>query len=182
MAMSCLRLIALLLPVALWGQKTVREVEKPTTPAEDAKGLSADVPDVVAVSGKLERVVVLRFRYMADLLAGIEQAVAREKITNAVILSAAGSVRNYHLHSVSNRNFPSRNTYVQDKTSPADLISMNGYVLGGKVHAHMTLANSDGAFGGHLERETNVFTFAIVTLGVLPAELELKRADDKTWR
>lgn len=167
---------------SLWAQKTVREVEKPTTPAQDAKGLSPDVPDVVAVSGKLERVVVLRFRYMADLLAGIESAVASQKITNAVILSAAGSVRNYHLHSVSNRNFPSRNTYVQDKTTPADIISMNGYVLDGKVHAHMTLATSEGAFGGHLERETNVFTFAIVTLGILPASLDLKRADDKTWR
>lgn len=46
----------------------------------------------------------------------------------------------------------------------------------------MTLATSEGAFGGHLERETNVFTFAIVTLGILPASLDLKRADDKTWR
>ncbi|BDC48243.1 hypothetical protein F183_A05590 [Bryobacterales bacterium F-183] len=182
MAMSMLRAILVLMPLTLFAQKTVREVEKPTTPAADAKGLSPDVPDVVAVSSKLERVVVLRFRYMADLLDGIEQAVKREKITNAVILSAAGSVRNYHLHSVSNRNFPSRNTYVQDKTSPADIIPMNGYVLDGKVHAHMTLANSQGAFGGHLERETNVFTFAIVTLGVLPPELDLKRADDKTWR
>jgi hypothetical protein len=54
---------------------------------------------------------------------------------------------------------------------------MNGYVLNGKVHAHMTLATPDKAFGGHLEPETQVFTFAIVTVGVLPDSLDLSKLD-----
>ena len=59
---------------------------------------------------------------------------------------------------------------------------MNGYIINGRVHAHMTLATPDKAFGGHLEPGTNVFTFAIVTLGVLTAEADLARVDDKTYR
>jgi predicted DNA-binding protein with PD1-like motif len=71
---------------------------------------------------------------------------------------------------------------VKDPTAPADLIGMNGYVIDGKVHAHMTLANPEKAFGGHLEPGTTVFTFAIVSLGVLDDAADLSRMDDKTFR
>jgi len=96
-------------------------------------------------------VLVLRFKYQADLLAGLESLVKQHKIKNAVILAGAGSVRNYHIHSVSNRTFPSKNTYLKDPAAPADIVSMNGYIIDGKIHAHMTMTNSEKAFGGHLE-------------------------------
>ena len=152
------------------------------TPAEDAKPNSAKVPDVYAIKGQFERVLVLRFKYDVDLLAGMEKMVRQEKIRNAVVLSGAGSVRGYQVHQVSNRDFPSKNTFVRNPIEPADLISMNGYIINGKVHAHMTLATPDRAFGGHLEPGTAVFTFAIVTLGVLNEEADLSRVDDKTYR
>lgn len=174
--------LGFLVALSAFGQRTQKEIVKATTPELDAKANSEEVPDVVAVSGKIDRVVVLRFKYMADLLAGIEKAVKDQKIQNAVILSGVGSVRNYHVHSVSNRNFPSKNLFTKDATAPADIVSMNGYVLNGKVHAHMTMTDANKAFGGHLEPETNVFTFAIVTLGVFADGVDLSRADDKTWR
>lgn len=59
---------------------------------------------------------------------------------------------------------------------------MNGYIIDGRIHAHMTLANPDKAFGGHLEPGTTVFTFAVVTLGVLNDSTDLRRVDDKTYR
>jgi predicted DNA-binding protein with PD1-like motif len=72
--------------------------------------------------------------------------------------------------------------FEQDPSAPADLISLNGYVLNGRIHAHMTLANPEKAFGGHLEPGTRVFTFAIVTVGVLPDSLDLSKLDDKNYR
>jgi predicted DNA-binding protein with PD1-like motif len=108
--------------------------------------------------------------------------VKQEKIQNAVILSAAGGVRGYHIHQVSNRDFPSNNMFVKDPTMPADQISMNGYIVNGKIHAHMTLATPEKAFGGHLEPGTEVFTFAIITVGVLDKNSDLSRIDDKTYR
>jgi hypothetical protein len=39
----------------------------------------------------------------------------------------------------------------------------------------ITLANPDKACGGHLEPGTNVFTFAIVTLGVLGDGVDSKQ-------
>jgi uncharacterized protein len=164
-------------------QETRREIVNASrSPADDAKPNSDKVPDVYAIAGKFDRIFVLRFKFDTDLLAGIEKMVKQEKIRNAVILAAAGSVRGYQVHQVSNRTFPSKNMYEKDPTAPADLIGMNGYIIDGKVHAHMTLANPEKAFGGHLEPGANVFTFAIVTLGVLDNTVDLSRADDKTYR
>lgn len=140
------------------------------------------MPDAVSTSAKIDRVVILRLKFQADLLAGLEQLIAKEKIRNAVILSGVGSLRNYHIHSVSNRDFPSRNLYIKDTVTPADIISVNGYVINGKLHAHMTLADGDKSWGGHIEQGNSVFTFAIVTLGVLSEEANLDRFDDKTYR
>jgi predicted DNA-binding protein with PD1-like motif len=164
-------------------QQTRREIVNASpSPADDAKPNSDKVPDVSAIAGKFDRVLVLRFKFDTDLLAGIEKMVKQEKIRNAVILAAAGSVRGYHVHQVSNRTFPSKNMYEKDPTAPADLISMNGYIIEGRVHAHMTLADPEKAFGGHLEPGTSVFTFAIVTIGVFDNAVDLNRVDDKTYR
>ena len=100
-------------------------VTKPTTPAGDSKPNSDKVPEVYAISGQFDRVLVLRFKYQTDLLAGLESGVKQHKIRNAVILAGAGSVRSYHYHSVSNCTFPSQNIYVKDPTAPADLVSMD---------------------------------------------------------
>jgi predicted DNA-binding protein with PD1-like motif len=151
-------------------------------PLDDTKPNSDKVPDVYAVDSQFDRIVVLRFKFGADLLAGIEKMVAQEKIKNAVILAGAGSVRGYHVHQVSNRDLPSKNMFVKDPTAPADVIGMNGYVINGKIHAHMTMANADHAFGGHLEPGTEVFTFGIVTVGVMKDGADFTHLDDKTYR
>jgi predicted DNA-binding protein with PD1-like motif len=177
-----LALMLLAVPGMARGQETRTPVTKATTVADDAKPNSLTVPDAYAISGQFERIVVVRFKYQADLLAGLESVVKKEKIRNGVILAGAGSVRGYHFHTVSNRNFPSENVFVRNPTAPADLASMNGYVIAGRIHAHATFASPDKAFGGHLEPGTEVFTFAIVTIGVLGEKTDLSRVDDKTYR
>jgi predicted DNA-binding protein with PD1-like motif len=163
-------------------QSTRTELTNATTTAEDSKPNSSTVPDVYALNGQFERIVVLRFKYQTDLLAGLERMVKEQKIRNAVILAGIGSVRGYHFHTVSNGTFPSRNIYVKNPAGPADIVSMNGYVIDGRVHAHLTLADPDRAFGGHLESGTSVFTFAVVTVGVFKDGIDLSRTDDKTFR
>jgi predicted DNA-binding protein with PD1-like motif len=161
-------------------QQTRRELTK-SSPA-DKNGLSASVPDVYAIPGQFQRILVFRFKNQTDLLAGLEKTVKQQKIKNAVILAGIGSVRNYHVHSVSNRDFPSKNMFVKDPKSPADIVSVNGYVVNGEVHAHMTMTDPDKAFGGHIEPETNVFTFAAITLGVFDDKVDLTHLLDKDYR
>jgi uncharacterized protein len=178
-------LLAILLAscLALPAQETRREETRAhTDPAVDAQPNSPDVPDVFAVSGHPERIVVLRFKFGTDLLAGLQKMIAQEKIKNAVILSGFGSVRGYQVHQVSNRDLPSKDLFVKNPTAPADIIGMSGMVMNGRVHPHITLANADKAFGGHLEPDTTVFTFAVITLGVLDDSLDMSRFDDSTYR
>ena len=176
-------ILILSLAAALPAQETRHEiVNSARTPAEDAKANSDSVPDVYAISGHFDRILIFRFKYHTDLLGGFEKMVKQEKIRNAVILSAVGGVRGYQIHQLSNRDFPSKNMFEKDPTQPADLIGMNGYIVNGKIHAHMTLATPDKAIGGHLEPGTEVFTFAIVTVGVLNDGVDLSRIDDKTYR
>jgi predicted DNA-binding protein with PD1-like motif len=173
----------LLITCVLAAQETRREIVNASPrAADDAKPNSASVPDVYAIPTQFDRVLILRFKFDTDLLAGIEKMVKQEKIRNAVILAGAGSVRGYQIHQVSNRDFPSKNMFVKNPTEPADLIGMNGYIMDGKIHAHMTLATPDKAFGGHLETGTSVFTFAIVTVGILKDGADLSHLDDKAYR
>ena len=161
-------------------QITQTIITKPTD--HDSKPNSDKVPDAYAIEGQFERIVVLRFKFKADLLKSFEDMVKQHNIRNAVILAGAGSVRNYHIHSVSNRDFPSENIFTKNPSEPADIVSMNGYVIDGRIHPHMTLTDGNHAFGGHLEPGTNVFTFAIVTLGVFGDGVDLSKIDDKTYR
>lgn len=169
-----------LLTVAAAAQQKRKEVTNPGP--RDSAALDPKVPDVYAVPAQFERVLILRFKNQTDLLDGLERMVKENHVENAVILSAFGSVTGYQVHEVSNRTFPSKDTFVTDPTMPADIVGMSGLVMNGKLHPHITLATPDKGFGGHLEPGTKVFTFAVVTLGVLPAGLDLTKLDDKNYR
>jgi predicted DNA-binding protein with PD1-like motif len=179
--MSKLFLCAAIAMIAA-AQQTRVESGEGGNAAEAARPNSDKVPDGYAITSQFQKVVILRFKYDTDLLAGMEKMMKENQIRNAVILSAAGSVRGYQIHQVNNRTLPAKIMTERDPNAPADLISMNGYVIGGKVHAHMTLATPDKAFGGHLHADTKVFTFAIVTVGVLPDDLDLSKVDQTNYR
>ncbi len=177
---ACMAMLAL--TAASWArpQETRRMIAHQAPPGGEKPNSSA-VPDVYAVTGHFDRVVVLRFKYKTDLLAGLTRMVKQEHIQNGVILAAVGSVRGYQLHQVSNRTLPSKDTYETNLTQGADIVSMNGYVMNGKLHPHITLATPDRVIAGHLEPGTEVFTFAIVTIGVMN-DVNFSRLDDSSYR
>jgi hypothetical protein len=85
----------------------------------DAKPNDPKVPDVYAVdAGKFERVLIFRFKYQADLLAGLERMVTQNHIRNGVILAAAGSVTGFQVHQVINGTFPSKIMFEQMADGP----------------------------------------------------------------
>jgi predicted DNA-binding protein with PD1-like motif len=152
-----------------------------TIKTPDHIAINDSVPDVYSVSSTFQRIVIARLKYQTDILEGLRKIVEKESIKNAVILSGIGSVYSYHIHSVDNTSFPTENVYWQ-KDEPMDLLSVNGYVFNGRVHAHISLSNEDYSIGGHLEPGTEVFTFCIITLGILNNDLQLERFDDVTLR
>ncbi len=179
--MRMLILFVLAASISFAQESRQTNIRHSVNPADDTKANSNQVPDVYAITGHFDRIVVLRFKYKTDLLAGLEKMVKQENIRNGVILSAVGSVRGYQFHTVSNRTLPSQDTFVKNPTEPADLVSMNGYVIDGRLHPHMTLATPDKVIAGHLEPGTEVFTFAIVTIGVMN-DVDFRHLDDKGYR
>lgn len=174
---------ALFTSFSLTAQETTREIVHPSaTPAEDARPNNIKIPEAIALNAHLQQIIVLRFKYKTDLLAGLQRMIKEQNIRNAVILSGFGSVRSYHLHQVANGDFPIKEVYEKNPAGPADIIGMSGSVMNGRLHPHITLANANKAFGGHLEPGTEVFTFAVVTLGVLDDNVDLSRIDDWTYR
>lgn len=139
------------------------------------------VPAALTFSSKFERIVIVRMTYETDVLEGLKQAVGREKIKSAVILSGIGSLISYRVHVVGNTTFPSKNVFIKGE-GPYDLTAVAGYVVNGRVHAHVTFSDDKRALAGHLEPGTRTFTFVIVTLGVFGDEVDLERIDDKSWR
>jgi len=163
-------------------QETRRTVTNPSPdPKDDTKPNSSAVPDAYALTGHFDRIVVIRLKAKTNLLAGITKVVQEQHIQNGVILSGIGSLRGYEVHSVSNRDLPTQDTFVKNPTQPADLVSVNGYVINGRIHAHMTLATPDRVIAGHMEAGNEVYTYAIVTIGVMNGT-NLDKIDDKGYR
>jgi predicted DNA-binding protein with PD1-like motif len=175
---ACLALSLLVLALPASAQV----VRHPAT-KEDARPNDPKVPDSYVLSGRFDRVLVLRAKNKTDLLTEMEKQVKQQNIKNAVILSGIGSVRGYRVHNVAGRDYPVPDMFVAAPNTPADLIGMNGYIVNGVIHAHIIMALGDKTattISGHLEKGTEVLTFAVVTLGVL--NTDLGRVDDLTYR
>lgn len=123
---------------------------------------------------------MVRLKNGTDMLEGLREAVAREKIRNAVIMSGFGSVTSYHIHVVGNTILPPKDVFTKEG-GPFDLLTVSGLVMDGRVHAHITLASTKKVTGGHLEPGTSVFTFTSISLGVLKGPVDLSRVDDWKW-
>lgn len=174
-------LISLISPVVVNGQVSKNIVPYINIHTPDSVVGNDSVPSVHYTTIEFKKTIVVRFKYQTDILEGLNEVMKREKIKNAVILTGIGSVYQYHVHSVSNFTFPSKNVFYK-RTEPNDLLSLTGYILEGKVHVHISLSNGITSVGGHLEPETRVFTFCVVTIGILDDDSSLFRFDDKTWR
>jgi predicted DNA-binding protein with PD1-like motif len=175
---ATLCLLFLALPLAAGAQI----VRKPAT-AEDRRANDPKVPDSYVLNEKFDRVLVLRAKFKTDLLTEMEKQVKAQNIKHAVILSGIGSVRGYRFHNVASGDYPVADMFVSVPNRPADLIGMNGYVVNGVIHSHVILALGDDkgtTVSGHLEKGTEVLTFAVVTLGILSNDLG--RVDDATYR
>jgi len=136
-----------------------------------------NVSDVHIVSTDFERIEIIRMRSGTDLLEGLNFVVNQKSIKNAIIITGIGSVTDYHYHVVSDKNLPPAQEYPKASV-PMDMTTVQGYILNGKVHAHITLSDENSMVGGHLESGTKALTFFIVTIGVLPDDIDIEGFDN----
>ena len=111
----------------------------------------------------IKNLVFIRLNPGDDLLASLEEAAKKHNIKNAVILSGIGSARSHHFHVVGTRENPPRNDFCRGEKA-SDIVNVSGFIIEGRVHAHIVHSDTEIAFGGHLEGGVEVLTFAIITL------------------
>lgn len=118
----------------------------------------------------LQNLYFVRLNPGDDMLVSLREAVEKLDIKNGIILGGVGSTSSYHFHVVSTGINPPEEIYTRGK-APADIVSLSGMILNGKVHAHISYSNDRIAYGGHLEVGTTVLTFAVVTLAKIKNEI-----------
>jgi len=111
----------------------------------------------------IKNLIFIRLNPGDDVLAGLQDGAKKHNIKNAVILCGIGSARSHHFHVVGTRENPPRNDFVKAEKA-SDIASISGYIIEGRVHAHIVHSDTETAFGGHLEPGTEALTFAIITL------------------
>ena len=121
---------------------------------------------MVDLSTKIKEVKIIRFEPDQDLLLELRKYISEKKIKNAVILNGIGSSKSYSYHVVSSCDLPPEEIYPKEK-KPLDIISIQGFILDGRVHAHIIFSDEKISFGGHLEEGVSLLTFGIITLGII---------------
>jgi predicted DNA-binding protein with PD1-like motif len=119
---------------------------------------------------------MIRFDPGQDLLVELRKYVNSKKIRNAVILNGIGSSKSYSYHVVSSSDMPPGEIYPKAE-KPLDIVSVQGFVLNGKVHAHIVFSDEKISFGGHLEEGVTLLTFAIITIGIVDDDVDISRWD-----
>jgi predicted DNA-binding protein with PD1-like motif len=132
---------------------------------------------VQVLASVFERIEIIRMKPGTDMLDGLNYVSKENKIKNGVILAGIGSVTDYHFHVVSDKNLPPAEEFPKASV-PMDIVSVQGYILNGRVHAHIALSDENSMTGGHLEKGTKALTFFIITIGVLPDSLNIANLDN----
>lgn len=114
-------------------------------------------------SAETFRTILIRLDPEEDVLLALREAIRKQGVQNAAILSGVGSLRRYRVHVVETTNMPPGNVFFESE-GPYDILTVTGLVVDGQIHAHITFSNPDRAMGGHLEEGCRVLTFAVITM------------------
>jgi hypothetical protein len=113
------------------------------------------------------RLLMVRLNPGDDVLESIRIAVHENEIRNGIILSGVGSLNRYRVHVVNKPVLPIEDVFFEGE-GPFDILTVTGAILEGRVHAHITLSNTEHALGGHLEEGCTVLTFAMIVIADTP--------------
>jgi predicted DNA-binding protein with PD1-like motif len=116
---------------------------------------------------EIGRLMLLRLNPGDDLLRSLAEAMREQGIQSGVILNGIGSLSRYHVHVVKSTNLPPGDVFWEGE-GPFDILNITGFILDGRVHAHLAFSNQEKAMGGHMEEGCRILTFAVITIAETP--------------
>ncbi len=120
------------------------------------------------VSKTTPRAILVMFDRDDLLLEGLQEVVKKERIDTAAITGGIGSLSRVHLHTITTTSIQPVDKY-WSFTGAIELGSVQGSVIGGDVHAHISVYDWDSktTYIGHLEPGSVVAYRAEISLNVL---------------
>ena len=123
---------------------------------------------------KIGRIFVLSLEPGDYVLESIKELAKKEKVKDAVVVSAVGTLDQYRIHYVLTTGFPPQNRFEHWKDKPLELASVNGVIADGEPHLHVVVSDSEKAYAGHLEEGCRTLYLAEIVIIELGG-LNLKR-------
>lgn len=117
-----------------------------------------------SASMNLSRVHILRIDPGEDVLESVEGFLQDAGVRQAVVLGGYGTLASYHLHWVAHNRIPTE-MILRDGEGGFEILAMNGLVVDGVPHIHVTLSTAEGAFGGHLHSGCRAYVLCEVFFG-----------------
>ncbi len=132
------------------------------------------------VSKTTPRTILIMFDRDDLLLEGLQEVVKKEKIDTAAITGGIGSLQRVHLHTITVTTVPSIDKY-WNFTGAIELAAVQGSVIGGDAHVHITVFDWDSktTYIGHLEPGSVVAYRAEISLAVLEGVKTERYMDEK---
>jgi len=120
------------------------------------------------VSKEKPRTILVMFDRDDLLLEGLQDVVKKERIDTAAITGGIGSLQRVHLHTITTTSLQPVDKY-WNFTGAIEMGSVQGSVIGGDVHAHISVFDWDSkeTYIGHLEPGSIVAYRAEVSVAVL---------------
>lgn len=132
------------------------------------------------VSKTTPHTILIMFDRDDLLFEGLQEVVNKEKIDTAAITGGIGSLQRVHLHTITVTTVPSADKY-WNFTGAIELASVQGSVIGGDAHVHITVFDWDSktTYIGHLEPGSVVAYRAEISLTVLEGIKTERYMDEK---
>jgi hypothetical protein len=111
----------------------------------------------------LGRIVVMNFERGEKLLEGVRDQLGKLGIKNAVVLNAIGTLEKAVYHRVTTTDAKPVEEFIT-VNKPIELSSVQGMVIDGQPHFHMTFTDLEKTYSGHLEDGTIVLYLAEIVV------------------
>jgi len=130
-----------------------------------------------SASFSVKKVHILRVDPGEDVLVSVNEFLAESALRQGVVLAGYGTLAAHHLHWVTHNKIPSDSTFGRGEGG-IEILSMNGLVVEGEPHIHVTLSTPDGAYGGHLEEGCIAYVLCEIMLAEIDGPALSRRRVD----
>ena len=115
----------------------------------------ATAEDKIFGGAQIQEIYRIRLDRGDLLLETILDTIKKHDIQDGALLTAVGSLQECTFHGVVSLAEKPEQKFTTRKEA-MEILNINGIIAGGEPHLHMTLSNTSGAFGGHLEKGCKV--------------------------